>query len=264
VSAGKLRKSDVPFAQVPWVVLQDARLSFAAVGIFAYILSLPDNWEVSVERLAGQRREGYAAVKRAVDELISAGLYHRINVRQTTGRKQVRTYVLVTNQPMTDAEAAVAHGLAVDNSGTDSPVSGTPSFGDPENRGVIEKRSQPAPTEQVGEEIHREGPNPPAAPAGTHSENNNNATTEASAWSPSAALTQVVPSALHSAEGPGDCWRHRDKPHASCRRCGTSPREVDRRQRKTAKRLRCDMHLYEYLDGFETCRGCAADAKAAC
>lgn len=50
-------------------------ISFRALGLWAYIKSKPDNWEVSVIYLAKQKkREGRDAIYKAMTELIEAGL----------------------------------------------------------------------------------------------------------------------------------------------------------------------------------------------
>lgn len=49
-------------------------LSFRATGLWAYIKSKPDDWEVSVSYLAEQKSEGRDAIYKAIAELIEVGL----------------------------------------------------------------------------------------------------------------------------------------------------------------------------------------------
>lgn len=138
----RLRVARAPYAQVARSVAQDASLSFTALGIFAWISSLPDDWDISVERIAKVRREGYAAVKRAVDELIAAQVYHRINVRDPQPGAPVRSVVVVTPTPAAFEEACAAADLDPSRClpvkpqvASGSPLPGTPESGDPGFRG---------------------------------------------------------------------------------------------------------------------------------
>jgi len=86
-------------------VVRDRSLSFKARGILALLLSYPDNWSVSSERLAletaSDRGEKRDAIRTGPKELESAG-YLRREVRRdkTTGRMSTNTYVYDTPQPV--------------------------------------------------------------------------------------------------------------------------------------------------------------------
>jgi hypothetical protein len=98
----KLRKVTARYAQVAWTVIQSDQLSFAAKGIYADLMSRPDDWRISVEALAGHGPDGRAAVATAVDELVGVKVYHRIKAR----RGGVwHTFVLLTAEPIEPAEA---------------------------------------------------------------------------------------------------------------------------------------------------------------
>lgn len=57
--------------------LRDKRLSLKAKGLLSVILSLPDDWNYSINGLVSICKEGTTAVKAALDELTAAG-YVRI------------------------------------------------------------------------------------------------------------------------------------------------------------------------------------------
>lgn len=140
---GKLRKVGAEFAQVSWEVARDPLLtpSLESLGAHTLIQATPDDFEISVEWLAGQKSNGYRAAKKAVNELIAAGLYHRVRVLEGS---LWRTYVICPATPLGWDEAIAAAGIegtvsrVPDQTGrtnlqvvTGSPVVGTPSVGTP-------------------------------------------------------------------------------------------------------------------------------------
>lgn len=82
----KLKKEDVGFTQIKNEVANDTRLSFKARGIFLYIFSKPDDWEFSVDRIAGKSdKDGFKAVNEGVKELEEFGYLERTKLKD--GRK---------------------------------------------------------------------------------------------------------------------------------------------------------------------------------
>ena len=69
-------------------VVRDRRLSFVGRGVLLTILSRPDNWSISAERLATETDadEGVKTVRRALRELEAAGYLERRRVRGPKGR----------------------------------------------------------------------------------------------------------------------------------------------------------------------------------
>ena len=57
--------------------LRDERLSLKAKGLLSLILSLPDDWEISIHGLAAIGSDGVAAVRSAMNELMAAGYVRR-------------------------------------------------------------------------------------------------------------------------------------------------------------------------------------------
>lgn len=68
--------------------LRDPRLSWKATGVLAYLLSLPDNWEVNLEHLskAKKKASGRAATRDALLELEGFGYIKKDKVRDVSGR----------------------------------------------------------------------------------------------------------------------------------------------------------------------------------
>lgn len=53
--------------------LNDENLSLKAVGLWAWLMSKPDNWEISVNGVYSQRKEGRDAIRSAMQELAETG-----------------------------------------------------------------------------------------------------------------------------------------------------------------------------------------------
>lgn len=57
--------------------LRSKKLSFKAKGVLAFIMSLPDNWDLSIAGIEAISKEGKDAVRNAVHELMDAGYIFR-------------------------------------------------------------------------------------------------------------------------------------------------------------------------------------------
>jgi hypothetical protein len=109
-------------------VLQDARISFRALGVLTELLSRPDNWSSDSESLAAGRKEGRDAVRTALRELKTVG-YVKQERRQdkATGKWETVMYVF-------DSPRATEDGF---------PVVGKPGVGLPGAKGQSTERSSP-------------------------------------------------------------------------------------------------------------------------
>lgn len=77
-------------------VLRDGRLSFRARGVLASVLSRPDNWATSADRLAAEAKEGRGAVRSALKELEEVGYLVRERVQDEKGRWSTTTVIYDT------------------------------------------------------------------------------------------------------------------------------------------------------------------------
>ena len=71
------RTADGKFVQIANAALQDRRLSFAARGILAYVLSLPPDHHLTAEWLEGQSPTSRRDVRAALKELAALGYYRK-------------------------------------------------------------------------------------------------------------------------------------------------------------------------------------------
>jgi hypothetical protein len=123
----KLFQSDkIPFTQVANAVLDDKRISFSAKGVYAHLMSKPDGWDFSAERIAAMSDDGKRAVLAALKELETVNLLTR--VRHNSGRVD---YILnklpsAENAPGKSAPCVFAPGKSapVSNKDTEQQVNG--------------------------------------------------------------------------------------------------------------------------------------------
>lgn len=71
------KKKNIPFTQVANAVLNDAKLSFKAKGLFAYLYSKPDGWDFESGRIAEQSTDGRDSVRAGLVELEQQGYLKR-------------------------------------------------------------------------------------------------------------------------------------------------------------------------------------------
>ncbi|MGW0731701.1 hypothetical protein [Streptomyces sp. NPDC002851] len=225
------------YTVLPTATLEDARLSFRARGILAYLLAKPDSWKVRAETIANAGKEGVEAVRTALRELKDAGYYrvvterlvdgtlHRItevydqaqewaadeyrrHEEQRVKRRSKRAAKKATAAKTEDKGAATETGFP----GVGSPGGGSPGPGSPGFIGSNQSKYS-----------KKETPLTPAADA---------------AGEPADADGKAA-----APEAPS-CPAHPDRPGSSCRGCGTSPRE-QRRARERAEKERCKVRERE-------------------
>lgn len=77
------------FAMIANEALENSNLTWRARGVLAYLLSRPEGWSTSAERLAGQSpkgREGRDAMRAVLKELEAAGYLRREKTQDDRGR----------------------------------------------------------------------------------------------------------------------------------------------------------------------------------
>lgn len=69
----KIKKHQAPFTQVPNKLLNDRELSLSCKGIYAFMMSKPDDWNFTIASMAKQLKEGQDAIKSALKALKESG-----------------------------------------------------------------------------------------------------------------------------------------------------------------------------------------------
>lgn len=89
----KTIKRDNPFALIEKKSIEDSRLSWAATGLLAYLVSRPENWTIVMEHLKTVKTTGRDATRSALNELRQFGYCHYFEIRKS-GRIVENFYVV--------------------------------------------------------------------------------------------------------------------------------------------------------------------------
>jgi hypothetical protein len=128
--------------------LRDARLSFAARGLLAYLLSLPDNWEVRVSHLIEQSPAGRDAVYAMLKELTAFGYMRRIEKRDAAGRILGYDTVVMEqseNPPPAREKPAKPQRIYTEKPDTEKPDTARPDSVKPDTKNNLREET-PTPT----------------------------------------------------------------------------------------------------------------------
>lgn len=99
--------------------LRDERLSLKAKGLLSMLLSLPDDWEISIRGLASIVTDGVGAVQTGINELIEAGYIVRRRQHAESGAFAGFEYIIHEIPP------------CMENPYTANPYTGKPYTGNP-------------------------------------------------------------------------------------------------------------------------------------
>jgi len=98
-------KKDKNYTVIDNTILRDVRITAKAKGIFIYLLSLPDKWDVHLNELVTHFVEGMDALKSGLRELKDLGYVECKPQREKSGRIMVWDYYLDEN-PGVDEQLA--------------------------------------------------------------------------------------------------------------------------------------------------------------
>lgn len=84
------------------VCLRDDSISLKAKGLFAYIMTLPDDWSIYQSELVKHFSDGITALSSAMGELETKGYIHKRKVRTPDGKLNGWEYIVYEN-PNTDS-----------------------------------------------------------------------------------------------------------------------------------------------------------------
>ena len=90
-------KKDRDYTVINNTVLKDERLSWKAKGLFCYLLSLPEDWNICLNDLQNRAKDGIDGLKSAVKELKEYGYLIQKRNKDEKGRFLKTIYIIVEN-----------------------------------------------------------------------------------------------------------------------------------------------------------------------
>lgn len=100
--------------------LQDPNMSMKAKGLYAYLMSLPEDWVLHQTELKRHFKDGRDSIRTAVNELIENGYVTKVDTRNELGQIVDCTYT-VYEEPRTSKE----------NPATEKPITENPTSVNP-------------------------------------------------------------------------------------------------------------------------------------
>ena len=88
-----IKKRKNPFLIMSKTALNDRNLSLRAKGLIAYLLSLPDDWQIYISELQTRSKDGRDSIRSAITELLKAKYIHRGQKREN-GKFSGYTYTI--------------------------------------------------------------------------------------------------------------------------------------------------------------------------
>ncbi len=85
-----IEKQTVPFTQIANEVLNSPELSFKAKGIYAFMMSKPNNWNFTIRSMAKQVKDGEDGIKSGIKELKDLGYVEYEKRTNGTGKYTLR------------------------------------------------------------------------------------------------------------------------------------------------------------------------------
>ena len=106
--------------------LRDPNLSWKAKGLFAYLLSLPDNWQIYQKDLVNRATDGDTSLRSGIIELEKAGYLKRERQRNEFGQVKGMIYHIIENPNQQECPTNTASEPRWEN-----PIQGNPNQGNP-------------------------------------------------------------------------------------------------------------------------------------
>ena len=90
------------FSIISNIPLYDNRLSFKSKGLWAYLMSKPDDWTVYMSQLTKASKDGKDSVRSGIHELMDYGYIERHQVRNSDGQFVGYEYIVNENSNIVD------------------------------------------------------------------------------------------------------------------------------------------------------------------
>ena len=122
--------------------LRNRALSLKAKGLLSQMLSLPEDWDYTLQGLARINRESIDAIRQAIRELEQAGYIQRSRERDEKGRLRGADYVIVElPQPGPASVSPTLENPTLDNPTLEKPTQEKPTLENPTqlNKDILSK-----------------------------------------------------------------------------------------------------------------------------
>jgi len=127
----KRRKRAVNFTTLNNEFLQDKTLSWKAKGLIAYVMSLPDDWELNLSDLKNRSKDGRDGTAAGLNEIIEKGYCKRYQVRGNDGLFSSAQYMVCDTREFFPDESETWEPQT-ENPDTVKPLTDKPEPGKPE------------------------------------------------------------------------------------------------------------------------------------
>ena len=107
----KAHNRENPYALISKVILRDRRLSAKSMGLMCYFLSLPDDWEISINELVRHFSDGEKSIRAGIKELVLLGYIEMQQSRGERGRFS-STLFLIHEEPTKSAQPLEPRGIS--------------------------------------------------------------------------------------------------------------------------------------------------------
>lgn len=97
-----LKKENIPFTQVPNVIIYDEKLSAQAKGVACYLFSRPDGWHFNYIEIASHFKNSEDTIRKLLKELEDAGYLTREKIREGGKFARVEYRLSFTNLAKTN------------------------------------------------------------------------------------------------------------------------------------------------------------------
>ena len=159
------------YTVLPNGILRDTGLSLKTKGLFAIILSLPEDWDYSVAGLATVAGCGRDAIRSALGEMETAGYLKRTRSHGEDGKFAGVIY------DIRDVAAPLSENPTMED---DTPLSGKPTSAEP----TLEKPSSENPTQLNKDILNKDLINPHSPPPGDRPQRKKRRPKSAPTWQP--------------------------------------------------------------------------------
>lgn len=88
------KNKDNPYVMLNKEFLNNQDLSLKAKGLLAYLLSLPDDWQIYESEIVKHHSDGKDSLRSAIKELIDSGYILRERIRNEKGQLQGSNYLV--------------------------------------------------------------------------------------------------------------------------------------------------------------------------